>query len=61
MNQKGWTSFDLTPDSSSIRKKIKSGTKYLIISDSNTYSEQGIKPFLRKKVGAYKNIDIYAL
>jgi hypothetical protein len=61
MNQKGWTGFDVMADSSSIRNKMKLGAKYLFISDSNTYLEQGIRPFLRKKVGIYKNIDIYAL
>ena len=59
MNQKGWTNYGLKTDSVKIMQSIKQGAKYLLISDSTSYEDETIKPFIRNKIGKFKNIDIY--
>lgn len=61
MNQKGWTNYGLNADSTGIKEKIRMGAKYLIIYDMETYRNQTLKPFLGRKIGKYKNADIYRL
>ena len=62
MDQKGWTSFgNDNTDSIKIAEKIQLGAKYLIISDSILYEQSYLKPFIKQKIGCYKNIDIYDL
>ncbi len=61
MNQKGWTNFGISADSARIKEKINLGAKYLIIYNKETYKEQSIQPFIKNKIGVFRNIDIYAL
>ncbi len=62
MNQKGWTNYGmLANDSIKIKEKIKLGAKYLFIYDKNTYKGKNIPPFLKNKIGEFKNVDIYKL
>ena len=61
MNQKGWTNWAISGDSVKIREKINFGAKYLLINNTRTYEEQGVQPFIKNKIGEFKNIDIYAL
>ena len=63
MDQKGWTDYgDINLNrSEKIAKKIKLGAEYLIINDSTIYKEDNIQPYIKNKIGSYKNIDIYDL
>jgi hypothetical protein len=63
MDQKGWTDYgDVNLNrSEKIAKKIKSGAEYLIINDSTIYKKDNIQPYIKNKIGSYKNIDIYDL
>lgn len=62
MDQKGWTSFGFPANSeSNIAEMIRKGAKYLIISNPDIYKEDYIQPFIKKKIGTYKIIDIYSL
>jgi len=61
MNQKGWTNYGLDYDGSKIKEKIDIGAKYLFIYKSETYKQEGIKPYIRNKIGEFENFDIYAL
>lgn len=44
-----------------IRKFIKRGAKYLIINDPDLLTQDYVKPFIKKKIGQYKNVTIYDL
>jgi len=48
-------------DSERIKNFIDSGAHYLIISDSAILKSNLLKPYLKNKIGAYKNIAIYDL
>lgn len=61
MNQKGWTNYGISADSIKIKQKINNGAKYLFLYNEETYMENSIQPFLKNKIGEFKNIDIYAL
>jgi hypothetical protein len=61
MNQKGWTNYGTKTNSATIRKRILQGAKYLFISNQADIEEVEIKPFLTKKIGQYKNVDIFEL
>jgi len=61
MNQKGWTNYGISADSIKIKEKINLGAKYLFIYNQKDYEEPGIQPFIKKKIGEFKNIDIYEL
>jgi hypothetical protein len=61
MNQKGWTNYGLMSDSTRIKEKIVLGAKYLLIYNKEIYEDQSIQPFIKNKIGEFKNIDIYAL
>jgi hypothetical protein len=61
MNQKGWTNYGVFSDSARISEKIRQGAKFLFISDKETYTEPGIQPFIKNKIGEFKNIEIYKL
>jgi len=61
MNQKGWTNYGINTDSIQIREKMARGAKYLLIYDKEIYKNKSIEIFTRKKIGAFKGIDIYKL
>jgi len=61
LNQKGWTNYGLSLDSLKIRETINLGAKYLILWDDELLQDNRVKPFIRTKVGEYKNIGIYKL
>ena len=67
MNQKGWTNFGMIKDSLKIRDKINQGANYLLIDNkfkgnaAELYKEKSIQPFIKNKVGEFKNIDVYRL
>ena len=43
------------------KKKIILGAKYLFINDTTLCHEPDLQPYLRKKIGTYKNINVYSL
>ncbi len=63
MDQKGWTGYgDINLNrGEKIAKRIKSGAVYLIILDSTICKEDNIQPYIKNKIGSYKNVDIYDL
>ena len=63
MDQKGCTEYGLfEPDGKDrIKKFIEAGTKYLIINDPEYLKMDYIKPFINKRIGEYKNVQIFDL
>ena len=61
MNQKGWTNYGITSDSSNINKKIKLGAKYLMLYNEDLLEEPFIQPYITHKIGQYRNVLIYEL
>jgi hypothetical protein len=63
MNQKGFTDFGYSGYATEDRigKFISLGAKYLFINDTLLYEKDYIKPFLKNKIGSYRNIEIYDL
>ncbi len=62
MNRKGYTGFgsDLSK-TETFYKRIGQGAKYLVISDSTILDRECLKPFLKNKVGEFKNVSVYNL
>lgn len=61
MNKKGWTNYTIKANEKRMQQKIQQGAKYLFVSDSTIYNEINIDPFVDKKIGQYRNIEIYRL
>jgi len=63
MDQKGFTNFGYDDLQGDVRIKtfIDAGAKFLIINDKKLLDEQYLKPYLKNKIGEYKNIIIYNL
>ncbi len=62
MEQKGYTNFaSRLKDSLFIKEKIELGAKYLFVNDSTYIEANYLKPFLKNKVGTYRNVNIYKL
>lgn len=66
MDQKGYTDFGYTDiPVNNIDRRIKlfieKGAKYLIVNNDDLYKNNLITPFLKNKIGSYKNVDIYDL
>ena len=61
MNQKGWTNFGISADSTKIREKINDGARYLFIYDKEAYEDENLQPFIKNKMGEFRNIDIFEL
>ena len=63
MDQKGFTDFDLftSRGDERMQKYLRMGAKYLFISDKKFYEEKYLEPYLKNKMGSYKNVDIYYL
>jgi hypothetical protein len=63
MDRKGFSNFgydDLQGDAR-IKTFIDAGAKFLIINDAKLLEEEYLKPYLKNKIGEYKNITIYNL
>ena len=63
MDQKGFSDFYIggLPEEKRIETVQSLGVKYLIINDSALYKKTFLVPFLKHKVGAYKNVAIFDL
>ncbi|MBN1339460.1 MAG: glycosyltransferase family 39 protein [Bacteroidales bacterium] len=61
MDRKGWTNFGLHQDSMMVKEKIGMGAKFLFLDNNAPFDEGQLRPFLKKPVGRFRNIDIYAL
>ncbi len=63
MDQKGYTDMGCMEfqGADRIRHFIFLGAKYLVINNQDLYKEDYLKPFIKNKIGSYKNIDIYDL
>lgn len=63
MNQKGFTDFEYSgfAENEKINYFVKAGAKYLIINDKSLLEQERMKPFLKKKIGAYRNVTIFDL
>ena len=61
MNQEGWTNYGILADSVRIREKIGLGAKFLLIHDKKTIEENSIQPFVKNKIGQFRNIEIFRL
>ena len=63
MNQPGWTAFMNSDMNNGVGmlEKIRLGAKYLIVYDSKILQNAGLAPYIRHKLGTYKNISVFAL
>ncbi len=61
MNRKGWSNYGINLDRLKIEKAINLGAKFLFIYDKEVYNVLDIQPFIKNKIGEFKNIDIYSL
>lgn len=63
MDQKGWTTFDYCPiiNAEGMQTKIAMGAKYLFVSRPEIYNLDYMQPYLKKKIGEYKNVTIFDL
>ncbi len=63
MNQIGFTDFgyNVLIGQARIKRFIEMGAEYLIINDKSHYDNEFLKPFITKKTGSYRNIDVYSL
>jgi 4-amino-4-deoxy-L-arabinose transferase-like glycosyltransferase len=61
MNQKGWTNYGVDTHPANVDKIKKLGAKYLVIYNKEDYSNKDIQPYIKHKIGEYKNVDIYRL
>jgi len=63
MDQKGFTDFGYSELEGAARMKkfVEMGAKYLIINDKTLLDKDYMKPYLKTKIGEYKNILIYDL
>lgn len=61
MNQKGWTNYGIRFDSSRINNKIELGAKYLMLYNEDLKHKPFIQPYIKNKIGQYKNVLIYKL
>ncbi|NLB26072.1 MAG: hypothetical protein GX820_05190 [Bacteroidales bacterium] len=63
MDQKGFTS--LYQEGKSIKEQldcfIGRNAEYLIINDTTLYQKEEFSEYLKKKIGSYKNIEIFKL
>jgi len=61
MNFKGWTNYRVDYDPSVLKQKINQDARYLFVSDTVSYQQQSLLPFLNNKMGRFTNISIYRL
>jgi dolichyl-phosphate-mannose-protein mannosyltransferase len=62
MDQKGFTDYGYgPPGEEKMKRLIQRGAKYLFINNKELYNEAYLSPFIKNKIGAYQNIDIYSL
>ncbi len=63
MNQKGWSQAGAPSPLTEewVTEKINRGAKYLIVNNPEIYNDAALKKFTSRKLGVYKNIDIYDL
>lgn len=62
MDVKGYTDYGGgVRDTGSMNCDIRSGAAYLIISNPSLLDSAWVQPYLKNKIGSYKNITIYAL
>jgi hypothetical protein len=62
MNRKGYTDFASdfsTPET--FYRRIEQGAKYLIVNDSTLLKSEIIQPFIKDKIGEFKNVSVYNL
>ena len=60
MNVKGWSDKQGNSDEEII-SHIKKGASYLITNDSTQSRRKGLIPYIEKKIGQHKNVEIYLL
>ncbi len=63
MNQKGFTDYGFSDLYGADRLKfnINNGAKYLFVLDDETLKQEYLQPFLKNKIGEYKNVKIFDL
>ena len=62
MNQKGWTQMaGQNKTVENIKKHINKGAKYMFINNDKLLKEDYLQPFIKNKVGEFKNIRIFKL
>lgn len=62
MNRKGYTNcLNQLQDSAEIAQKIEKNANYLFINDSSLLSKKYLQPFIKQKIGQYKNVSIFKL
>ncbi len=62
MNQKGWTQMaGQNKTVKNIKKHIKKGAEYLFVNNEKLLKEKYLQPFIKNKVGSFKNIRIFKL
>ena len=65
MDQKGFTDYGYVPTKGKPKERIAEfksiGAKYLIVNDDKAVENKEFLPYLEKKIGEYKNVQIYEL
>lgn len=61
MDQKGYPNDGSYKNSNKIKKIKNLGAKYLILSNPSFIDSAWLKPYLKNKIGSYKNVTIYDL
>lgn len=61
MNQPGWSGTNFKNDSMQVKKYMKLGAKYLILSDAEPLSRACLQPFMKNKIGEYGAATVYKL
>ena len=65
MDQKGFTDYGYVPTKRKPKERIEQfksiGAKYLIVNDDKAVEDKEFLPYLKNKIGEYKNVKIYKL
>ncbi len=61
INRNGWTKLNGLQDKASIEQKIKSGAKWMLVSDKCYYQNDNIDAYMQDLVVSFKGIKIYKL
>ncbi|MCB0686802.1 MAG: glycosyltransferase family 39 protein [Saprospiraceae bacterium] len=61
MHRKGWTDYGIGQNPDRINERIEQGARYLFVADKKTLENPVLAPYLKNKIGEYRNIMIYDL
>ena len=61
LKRKGWSAINAVDQENVLNSKIKLGAKYMVVVDTNFYTNPIIDPYRRNLVLTHKGIKIYKL